>query len=173
MSQREINNNITIENNLMYNSGLDAVGAHEIHVTGGSFAFNNNTVSGNTIFRAGSVVTSMQNNVLDLVDLYTDDGVVINNEDYNIIRTWWIHMAGYEQGANTTELGSEDLYKALFTNYDSNDFTLVGGGTAIDFGSSTYAPATDILGNSRSGAPDAGCYEYVNPTKYLLLIGPP
>ncbi len=154
-------NNITVENNLMYNSGLDSAGAKEVHLSGSaSFSFNNNTVIGATIFRAGSIVTAMQNNVLDLVDLYTNDGVQINNEDYNIIRTWWTHMTGYEQGAHTLKLGNEDLFKNLFTNYDSNDFTLAGGSSAIDFANPAYAPNSDILGVSRSFPPDAGCYEY-------------
>ncbi|MFC1676079.1 LamG-like jellyroll fold domain-containing protein [Planctomycetota bacterium] len=35
---------------------------------------------------------------------------------------------------------------------------------AIDFANSYYAPATDLLGNSRVGQPDSGCFEYGSGT---------
>ena len=44
-------------------------------------------------------------------------------------------------------------------------YQLSGSSLAIDFANAAYAPATDLLGAGRVGAPDAGCYEYgSNPT---------
>jgi hypothetical protein len=40
------------------------------------------------------------------------------------------------------------------------DFHLTAGSRAVDAGSAQYAPATDREGTPRSGAPDAGAYEY-------------
>ena len=40
------------------------------------------------------------------------------------------------------------------------NFRLNAGSPAINAGSASYAPATDRDGNARSGAPDAGAYEY-------------
>lgn len=45
------------------------------------------------------------------------------------------------------------------------DFKLLANSIAIDFGVSTDAPNFDLRGNLRTGAPDAGCYEYLADTK--------
>jgi hypothetical protein len=42
-----------------------------------------------------------------------------------------------------------------------DSYNLAANSTAIGFANSSYAPISDILGNSRSSPPDAGCYEYV------------
>ena len=40
------------------------------------------------------------------------------------------------------------------------NFHLTAGSPAIDAGSAQYAPTTDREGKARSGAPDAGAYEF-------------
>ena len=40
------------------------------------------------------------------------------------------------------------------------NFDLTSGSPAIDAGSAQYAPATDRTGQPRTGAPDAGAYEF-------------
>ncbi len=57
---------------------------------------------------------------------------------------------------------SEEEEAALFSAPGSNDYTLSENSNAIDFANPDYAPATDILGNSRDANPDAGCYEYIS-----------
>lgn len=44
------------------------------------------------------------------------------------------------------------------------DFHLGSGSPAINFGTTTGAPAVDLQGNTRSGQPDAGAYEYLGNT---------
>ncbi len=53
----------------------------------------------------------------------------------------------------------------LFTDAANDDYTLQSNSAAVDAGSSSYAPATDINGISRpqSSADDLGYYEYVLP----------
>lgn len=56
---------------------------------------------------------------------------------------------------------SEEQKKALFTDYDADDFTLSATSAALDYGVYAAATSTDLSGNSRVGsaAVDAGCYE--------------
>jgi hypothetical protein len=60
---------------------------------------------------------------------------------------------------NDTEAISSN-FDALFIDVDTDDFTLAADSLAINFGTSGYGPATDILGNSRVGLTDVGAYEY-------------
>jgi len=83
------------------------------------------------------------------------------------------HLGGsytypFEIGA--TDLAGQDLTASYFTDYATNDFTLLVGSSAINAGNGTYAPAVDILSISRpqGGVDDIGAYEYVSPTKYLI-----
>ena len=47
-----------------------------------------------------------------------------------------------------------------WVNPPAFDFHLTAGSPARDAGSAQYAPATDREGKPRSGAPDAGAYEF-------------
>ena len=94
------------------------------------------------------------------MEVIVSEGAVgsIDNENYNIV-TSKVNITNL--GANSSEISTE-TYKALFTNYDSNDYSLLNGSTAIDFGTDSYGPSDDILGNGRDASPDAGAYEYQN-----------
>ena len=165
--------NIVVENNLMYSAGLDSAGAWEVSILGEvTCSFINNTIIGSFLVRAKTELT-MKNNIMNIVDfeLNKDDPPTIVYEDYNLIRTWWVSMPGYEQGANTTAVSTEGAFEALFANHGGEDFTLAADSTGIDFGDSADAPVLDVLGNARDETPDAGCYEYdasAPVTKYFL-----
>ncbi|UCE98810.1 MAG: right-handed parallel beta-helix repeat-containing protein [Planctomycetota bacterium] len=167
--------NIIFENNLMYAPDLAGTGAWGLMAYKvNNLQFVNNTGPTGIWFRVGIEITKMCNNIFYKVDL---EGASAEGEDYNIINRWWIHVPPeYEQGTNTVELNNNELFESLFTDYDNDDFTLAAGSVAINFGDSDHAPATDILGNTRVGLPDAGCYEYVesdpnNSTPVLDSIG--
>ena len=58
-----------------------------------------------------------------------------------------------------TDGGSNSTSDPLFSDGANNDFTLTSASPAIDAGTSG-GPAADILGVTRDGSPDMGCYEY-------------
>ncbi len=79
-----------------------------------------------------------------------------------------------DMDVSSREIGSAAI-KALFVNAESNDFRLKSDSLAIDFANAN-APTSDIAGNLRVGAPDAGCYEYIssdpgNSAPVLQAIG--
>ncbi len=75
--------------------------------------------------------------------------------DYNI---WGIAPPeNFNEGQDS--LKGADL-NLLFVDSSKYDFQLKENSAAIDSGNPDYGPATDILGNSRVGIPDAGAYEY-------------
>jgi len=47
-----------------------------------------------------------------------------------------------------------------WVNPSASDFHLTSGSPAVNAGDPAYAPATDKDGNARSGAPDAGAFEF-------------
>lgn len=161
-----------IENNLVYDTmraqGLDWT----IRIFNCSDAvFRNNTIYGAVTGETeGTPPTKMTfsvfcNNIIQNLVLFTaepDGMTIVEYENNNIIRSLpYGSMKGFVFGPNTVILNSDLQYEALFNNFDANDFTLASGSLAINFGNPNYGPATDILGKSRVGAPDAGCYEYI------------
>ena len=58
-----------------------------------------------------------------------------------------------------TDGGSNSTSDPLFSDAASDDFTLTSASPAVDAGTSG-GPAADILGVTRDGSPDMGCYEY-------------
>ena len=58
-----------------------------------------------------------------------------------------------------TDGGSNSTSDPLFSDAASDDFTLTSASPAVDAGTSG-GPAVDILGVTRDGSPDMGCYEY-------------
>ena len=173
------NTNWLIENNLVYDTLRPANYSDKLQTV---IAYNcdNAIFRNNTIVGKGSVqgakegspptpmtFTEFTNNIINRVSLNTSNlGTIVTYENHNIINTVLYGMAGYVWGANTIVLNSDSQYKALFNNFDSNDFSLAADSRAINFGNATHAPTTDILGNSRDSNPDAGCYEYVVPLSF-------
>ncbi len=71
----------------------------------------------------------------------------------------WV-FPSFSQSSNSLILPSLGIGTFFESRSGSNAYMLCDGSPAIDFASSEHAPATDLLGNSRVGQPDAGCYEY-------------
>jgi hypothetical protein len=66
--------------------------------------------------------------------------------------------ANYKNNVN----GDPKFRNALPADYKTParfDFSILSGSPAINAGTATGAPAIDIRGNTRTGAPDAGAYE--------------
>jgi len=62
---------------------------------------------------------------------------------------------------------------ALFTDPDTNDYTLESDSNAVGYSDKTYAPVFDLNGNERDANPDAGCYEYnADVPRYLFARRP-
>jgi len=164
---------VTIENNLVWNTGT--ANAFEAGgVTSGLVIRNNTFGSGfklstgesNSGSKLPSVIDELYNNIM-LSYSQSDD---VNDSLYMRVVSHGNNIFGsnpngsggptYPFALNSTEAVSSN-FNALFTNAAGNDYTLAAGSAAIDFGNAGYGPSSDILGNSRSGAPDAGCYEYI------------
>lgn len=159
---------LLIENNLIYNAnqrtggGRSCIQATEIQ----NIVLRNNTLNGGVTAGLNVNFTSITGNIIKNIALQRQSGnVVIDEMEYNIFGYWNTYHMGPLPGPESTNqvLGNAndyELYKALFSNYNTRKFTLVPGSLAIDFGNPAYAPATDILGNPRDALPDAGCYEF-------------
>jgi len=159
---------IVVENNL-----FEADTPATIHGVAGSSKFNNNTFIGadGTQFHDGGgktptyTVAEMYNNIMTGLHLqsgtitFTAHGNNIYGNDPNGDLGFVVDLA--------TETTSADI-DALFTDEASDDYTLVEGSIAINAGDDTYAPVTDILGNSRVGIADIGAYEYQRLIRHLF-----
>ncbi|MHC4213354.1 MAG: putative Ig domain-containing protein [Planctomycetota bacterium] len=157
--------NVNVFNNVVYNVGHtnpDSAGVIAVLVAWAETdTFVNNTIDGFLDFRVGSDIGIFANNIAYRCDIhYTDSGVTAPDyHNYNLINSFWLHYnPSFVFGSKDVDLTSA-AYSALFAG---EDMTLAGGSQAIGYANPTYAPATDILGVSRSLSlpPDAGCYEY-------------
>jgi len=157
---------LTIENNLAFGQ-----------TQGGGFTLNH-TVDG-VVIRNNTIATSVYNLERTCEINVTCTDVTFYNNIWHPRFKMLADPAEVSQGFNlfgdyqnkgggntgptmdgdSLELGYAGI-ETLFTDFDNNDFTLAAGSTAIDFGDAAHDPDTDILGNSRVGLPDAGCYEY-------------
>ena len=68
-------------------------------------------------------------------------------------------LNGGSGGDSYTDGGNNSTSDPLFSDAASNDFTLTSASPAVDAGTSG-GPDADILGVTRDGSPDMGCYEY-------------
>ncbi len=161
----------TISNNLLVSNGSGDIGLDvALLMGGGTWDLNlvNNTIIGRMSMRnfapATFDINNMYNNIV--TDLFIDnDGASkprIVNHGNNIFGNNPNGQGGptYPFVVDTnTEIVNYDI-DSLFVDAANNNFRLKENSAAINFGNPDYGPVTDILGNSRVGAPDAGCYEY-------------
>jgi hypothetical protein len=127
---------------------------------------NNNTFLGTGGFeiRSGgnsSTIAELHNNIIQRISLFTWEthGVTVLSHGNNIFN---IEPTGLTMNASEVLLASDAAFGALFAGYAASprDLTLSAGSRAIDFGDAAHGPSTDILGHTRTGSPDAGCYEF-------------
>jgi len=121
------------------------------------------------------VVNAQVYNNLFVGPYSADDATGLVYHDHNIA----IHMTGignqpitneehslyYETSAAEIDAKIAEVAAIMFGHPDDNDYRLIGGCPAIDFGTAARGyPPTDIDGRPRSdGRPDAGCFEYHGP----------
>ena len=132
-----------------------------------TFNVHNNLGTRTIIYNAAfGQVLNEGNNICGGFSFLTVPGP--NDTDYE-------YRTAQEKGQGDWNMTSAEM-EALFTDYANDDFTLKSTAKAVNFGSSTDAPISDILGVSRVSPPDAGCYEYVahdpnNHAPVLQTIG--
>jgi hypothetical protein len=164
--------NITIANNITYDlsPGIQICGVNGIDII-------NNTIIGNVrLLKAGSslggsIIDTMYNNIFESFSQDADgtgpNRVILHGN--NIFGNNPNSSGGsYSFIADGTELVNT---VPVFISASNNDYRLSASSVAINFGNSNYGPLTDILGNSRVGAPDAGAYEYISSTPPAVIYG--
>ena len=160
--------NVIIANNLIYDTAGYAMYTGAEPLTGPGGTYRNINIYNNTFYaqklhlRNTVKIENMYNNIIMQLKIDANKNAWVVNHGNNIFRENPNGLGGpsYPFAANGTELINYNV-DTLFVNAASNDFNLAPNSAAINFGNSSYAPAADILGKSRVGAPDAGCYEYV------------
>jgi hypothetical protein len=145
--------NFRIVNNLIYD--CEDFGVHEFPTASSSgIQVVNNTISG-----CGRGI------------LHGDTGIVRNNIVYNCLSanydlrgTGTTVSNNFSGGSgNTTGSGISAGVDVRFVSITGNDYRLQAISPAVNAGTATSAPSTDILGVTRpqGSTVDAGCYEYV------------
>jgi hypothetical protein len=145
--------NFRIVNNLIYD--CEDFGVHEFPTASSSgIQVVNNTISG-----CGRGI------------LQGDTGIVRNNIVYNCLSanydlrgTGTTVSNNFSGGnGNTTGSGISAGVDVKFVSITGNDYRLQAISPAVNAGTATSAPSTDILGVTRpqGSTVDAGCYEYV------------
>jgi hypothetical protein len=164
---------ITYESNVTIQNNVFAVSWIAFASLKGNINIYNNTFYSDLIIlylksvgspdNADCFIDNMYNNIFEVFTIESD-----SMGTYNWIKNHGNNLYGnlatntgsaHPFVANGTEQTGVNISN-LFVNASTGDFNLAPNSLAINFGNSSYAPAKDILGHSRVGAPDAGCYEY-------------
>lgn len=97
------------------------------------------------------------------------NNIVVNN----LVPTLFI-AANSATVSNNILLGASSNYGNFFVNYTTYDLHLISTATAIDAGTNTNAPTTDIEGNNRpqGSSTDVGAYEYGSCNTNFSIISP-
>jgi len=166
--------NVVFENNLIYNTGNfewrvygvqtgiirnntivgDDVGNTGIVIYGGTFTESNGTLEGYPRNQDLTVV----NNVF--ATSYSGSADVMTYHDHNIYVKPWNGSPGDNESHSYGFATIDAAVAALFHDPAARDYRLKENALAIDFGTTQAGIyPTDLLGDSREGAPDAGCFE--------------
>ena len=166
--------NVIFENNLIYNTGNyewrvygvyggiirnntivgDDVGNTGIIIYGGTFTEGEGTLDGYPKNQDITVV----NNVF--ATSYSGDPSVMTYHDHNIYVHPWSGSPGEDEPHSRGFDSIEAAVAALFLDPAARDYRLRDGAAGIDFGTTQAGIyPTDLFGNPREGAPDAGCFE--------------
>jgi parallel beta-helix repeat protein len=179
--------NSKIVNNLLYNNQASGISLYKIDGGGPS---TNNLVVNNTIVNASnsrwdinianaSTGNTLYNNILynynsahgsisissnSLSNFTSDYNVVVNKFTANG-GTSTLTLAKWQAKTGQDKHSIIATPSQLFVDPSNNNYQLPSTSPAVNAGTSTDAPSTDILGNSRpsGGAYDIGCYEYQFP----------
>jgi parallel beta-helix repeat protein len=174
--------NSVIRNNLIYNARSKGISLYAVNASAGS---KNNIVVNNTVLATASAMRmaddSAGNTLINNIFISVSGGSVDMNSadaqgmksDHNAFYSGVDAAKGrmYGDGSKMSlrewrNYGFGDQHSILATPtalfVSSNDFHLKSGSPAIDRGTATNAPATDIEGHARpaGAAFDIGAYEY-------------
>ena len=176
--------NSIIQNNLIYSNHASGISLYKID---GAEGGKNNIVVNNTIIMAddgrwainigdNSTGNTIYNNILFNNQSYR--GAISCNEeslaglvsDYNIVIDRFttddgdtrLTLAEWQAETGQDAHSIVSTSSAIFVNSGETPYALKEGSTAIDFGTNTHAPSTDILHATRPAGVgiDAGAYEY-------------
>ncbi|HEX2974219.1 MAG TPA: right-handed parallel beta-helix repeat-containing protein, partial [Tepidisphaeraceae bacterium] len=157
----------TIRNNLFYNNGRNAIALYQIDGAQGAknnVIVNNTIVQPNTGYNAISILTgSTGNKVLNNIligrtaaisaDSSSRSGMV---SDYNAVNDKFstddsntLSLASWRSATGLDTHSFIASPTTLFVNYAGNDYHLASSSPAIDKGTSSSAPATDLDGKAR------------------------
>ena len=166
-----------IQNNLILNNSVDGIALNGAVEQSLAPKIINNTIAGNGnagIYHVSRQVGfTFENNLLLLNNYgiqcptpFNGRGVVVAYNDIwgNYVSNWMNYPAAYGTVFTNNLNGSgTDTYLNLSVDplpVSGVDFHLQSGSPAIDAGTTNLAPTNDIVGVSRRGFPDIGCYEY-------------
>jgi len=164
---------IYLENCLFYENVVDVgasygrggalmfycTGTH--YITNCTFADNTATDEGGAIFlySLGALIIEAKNSIFynNISTAFVADDIDAGYETINLTNSSYTSAADIDLngGSNT----SPQTGDPSFTNSATDDYTISGSSICIDNGTSTGAPADDIIGTSRGGSPDIGAYE--------------
>jgi parallel beta-helix repeat protein len=175
--------NSLIENNLLYNNYASGIALYRIDGGGGS---SNNLVDNNTVVMApsnsrwalsisnGSTGNTVYNNIL-LATFAGPGSITIDTSslpgftsDYNIVSGTFnaggsnLTLAQWQAQTGQDTHSFVATRSQLFVKPSAGDYHLSATSPAIDKGTSTDAPSTDLDGNPRpyGNGYDIGCYEW-------------
>ncbi|MCW2238637.1 carbohydrate-binding domain-containing protein [Azospirillum canadense] len=142
---------LTIVNNTTFNNYMGAwIGADEHYTYSGAadnIKFANNIVYDNRAYGVAEGGTTGTHNT------YTNNLVYDNSTDFRL-----------QNGLKATGTVASDPKFVKYVADGGGDYHLAAGSPAINAGTSTNAPTTDMSGASREGAVDIGAYEYKSTT---------
>ena len=111
-----------------------------------------------------------------------DKTIIIAHDDIALDPTYFEGSGEFFKGGADFDLYNckrqtriTDPYSGLSADrphgHDLSDaYQLAPTSTAFSFANIVYAPTTDILGHTRVGLPDAGCYEYVSGSPHIPYL---
>ncbi len=136
-----------------------------------TFNITNSTIADNFAFIGGGIsafaedetsncIVNLQNTILanEGLNFEIEDGTpIINSLGGNISSDATL------EGIFTNTRDKNNIDDLKFINSDNSNFDIEDDSPAVNNGIAEGAPETDILGNPRVGAPDAGSYENQDP----------
>ncbi len=158
-NNRIVNNTIIVDNSLNQSKGRWG-----ILLDGGSTGnvFKNNIVFSTQSFRGA--ISASADSLAGLVSDYNaaENQFSVDGGDTAVSLAGWRSATGQDQ--HSVALATTSALDALFVNRKAGNYHLVLGSAAIDRGTVTGAPSTDLEGHARpSGAGvDIGAYEYAS-----------
>lgn len=163
----------SLKNSLIYGTSV-ATNKVAVYVSAGSVTnctVVNNLGGGAYLSNASSSTISLTNNVFWGEDTKSGQISTVSGCLGTITNCAYTNLSANFSGNVVNTVDITNTTTGLFTDPANNIWTLASGSVLIDMGTSTNAPATDLLGVTRPqhGVFDIGAYEFlVSANKYVL-----